>query len=307
MGVLEQTKSRKVFFGADNDTLVRILIINVLVTAVLFFTKSVYLITKIKPEFFKTQVTDWVVLPADAAKIITRPWTIITFMFSHIDILDLVANMLWLWAFGYILQSLLGNRKLAPIYIYGGLVGALVYLLCSNLIPTFAISAPQLALSGANCSIMAIAMAATAAAPGYRIFPLLNGGIPLWILTVIYAVINFAGTSYQNPCAYGAALAAAGIGFLFVNRLNKGHDLGAWMNQLHDWFFDLFNPDKEAKVSVEKTKIFYDTQGREPFNKKPNLSQQRIDEILDKINQKGYHNLTSEEKDLLRRASEEDL
>lgn len=307
MGVLEQTRSRKVFFGADNDALVRILIINVLVAAVLFFTKSVYLITKIKPEYFKSQVTDWFILPADAAKLVSRPWTILTFMFSHIDIWALVANMLWLWAFGFIVQSLLGNRKLAPIYIYGGLVGAVAYLLFSNLIPTFAASAPLLALSGANCSVMAVAIAATVSAPGYRIFPLLNGGIPLWILTVIYAVINFAGTSYENPAAYGAELAAAGVGFLFINRLNKGYDPGAWMNNLHDWFFDLFNPDKEPKVSAEKTKIFYDTQGREPFNKKPNLSQQRIDEILDKINQKGYHNLTSEEKDLLRRASEEDL
>jgi hypothetical protein len=32
-----------------------------------------------------------------------------------------------------------------------------------------------------------------------------------------------------------------------------------------------------------------------------------VDEILDKINQKGYHFLTEEEKDFLRKASEEDL
>jgi len=37
------------------------------------------------------------------------------------------------------------------------------------------------------------------------------------------------------------------------------------------------------------------------------VTQQRIDEILDKINQKGYHFLTDEEKELLKRASEEDL
>jgi hypothetical protein len=32
-----------------------------------------------------------------------------------------------------------------------------------------------------------------------------------------------------------------------------------------------------------------------------------VDEILDKINQRGYDRLTDEEKELLRRASEEDL
>ena len=37
------------------------------------------------------------------------------------------------------------------------------------------------------------------------------------------------------------------------------------------------------------------------------LLAEKIDEILDKINQKGYDRLTEEEKELLKRASEEDL
>ncbi|MFT3949398.1 MAG: rhomboid family intramembrane serine protease [Agriterribacter sp.] len=307
MGVLQQTKTRRVFFGADNDALVKVIIINVLITTVLFFIRSVYQITGVEESLFKTQITDWVVLPAGAAKFASRPWTLFSFMFSHIDIWSLVANMLWLWAFGFIIESLLGGKKLVPIYIYGGIMGALVYLSGSNLIPAFAANAPHMILAGANCSVMAIATAATFTAPDYRIFPLLNGGIPLWLLTVIYAVINFAGTSFSNPAAYGAQLAAAATGFLFIQLLNKGYDTGAWMSRLYNWVFDLFNPDKQPAHYIEKSKVFYNTQGREPFNRRPNLNQERIDEILDKINQKGYNNLTAEEKDLLRRASEEDL
>jgi len=52
--------------------------------------------------------------------------------------------------------------------------------------------------------------------------------------------------------------------------------------------------------------LFYKTE-RKPYTKTPNLSQQRIDEILDKINQHGFHSLTAEEKDLLKKASKEDL
>ncbi|MBS1497488.1 MAG: rhomboid family intramembrane serine protease, partial [Bacteroidetes bacterium] len=44
----------------------------------------------------------------------------------------------------------------------------------------------------------------------------------------------------------------------------------------------------------------------EPFTKSTNITQQRIDEILDKINQKGYHFLTDEEKQVLKKASEDD-
>ena len=69
----------------------------------------------------------------------------------------------------------------------------------------------------------------------------------------------------------------------------------------------MFNPDKAPPHYVKKSKVFYDTQGREPYSKIPNLNQARVDEILDKINQKGYNNLTAEERDILRRAAEEDL
>jgi hypothetical protein len=52
--------------------------------------------------------------------------------------------------------------------------------------------------------------------------------------------------------------------------------------------------------------LFYKSNTR-PFTKTPNLTQQRIDEILDKIGQKGYHALSEEEKELLKRAGEEEL
>ncbi|HRO44549.1 rhomboid family intramembrane serine protease [Agriterribacter sp.] len=307
MGVLEQTKTRKVFFGADNDALVRIIIINILVTAILFLIRSVYQLSDIDLTRFQNDIAAWFVLPAGAGKLLTRPWTLLTFMFSHIDIWSLIANMLWLWAFGFIIQSLLGSRRLAPLYIYGGLAGAIVYILCSNFLPSLAPHASAMTLSGANACVMAIAVAATVAAPGYRFFPMLNGGIPLWVLTVIYAAISFAGTSFNNPAAYGGELAGAATGFLFVKRLNKGYDPGSWMNRLYDWFFDLFNPDKAPDPDSARRRIFYDTHGKPPYKKKPNLNQERIDEILDKINRTGYHSLSHDEKDILHRAGEEDL
>ncbi|MFX9123826.1 DUF6576 domain-containing protein [Acinetobacter baumannii] len=37
------------------------------------------------------------------------------------------------------------------------------------------------------------------------------------------------------------------------------------------------------------------------------MSQQKLDEILDKIHTEGYHMLTDEEKEFLKRASKEEL
>ena len=77
------------------------------------------------------------------------------------------------------------------------------------------------------------------------------------------------------------------------------------MNSMYNWFIHLFNPYKPATKNRIKETVFYNAGGRKPFNKTSNITQQRVDEILDKINQKGYQFLTAEEKDILKRAAED--
>jgi hypothetical protein len=55
-----------------------------------------------------------------------------------------------------------------------------------------------------------------------------------------------------------------------------------------------------------KSQLFYKA-NQKPFEKTPLLTQDRIDNILDKINHKGYHSLTEEEKEFLKKASTEEL
>jgi len=95
---------------------------------------------------------------------------------------------------------------------------------------------------------------------------------------------------------------------MFIVMLRKGRDGSLWMNNTYSWAMNLFNPErKKPAVKKIKEKVFYKTGVQKPFVKKSNITQQRIDEILDKINQKGYHLLTEEEKNILKRASESDL
>ena len=101
-------------------------------------------------------------------------------------------------------------------------------------------------------------------------------------------------------------LAAAGMGFLFIYQMRRGRDWSAWMNSFFDWCYDLFNPDRKKKIKSTKDDFFYKVSGTQPYKKIPNITQKRIDEILDKINQQGYRFLTSEEKDILKRAAEEE-
>ena len=225
-------------------------------------------------------------------------------MFVHTGILHILGNMLWLWGFGYIMQDLTGNKKIIPVFIYGGLVGALTYILAYNVFPVFEAQLPYSAALGASAGIMAIAVATTMIAPGFRIFPMLNGGIPLWVLTSLYLVIDLATIPRDNPGGHIAHLGGALMGFIFMVAFRKGYDWSEWMNNFYDWVNNLFNPDKPKKGKDIKKELFYKSSSN-PYKKTPNVTQQRIDDILDKINQKGYSYLTEEEKELLKRASEE--
>ena len=219
----------------------------------------------------------------------------------------MLSTVLWLWSFGYILQDLTGNQKLIPIYIYGGIVGAVFFVLTNNIFPVLARNvAVTPDMIGAGASLMAVAVATTTLAPDYRIFPLINGGVPLWVLTLVFVAIDYATIASGSAGAAVAHLAGGAMGFFFIKQMRNGNDLDNWMHTFWTWLDDLFNPEKKQNGSKEKDRLFYKAKDK-PYQKTSNLTQQKLDEILDKINQEGYHLLTTEEKEFLKRASKEEL
>lgn len=284
-----------------------LIIINVIVFILLHMIKTIYGLSYMPEDAFMKNTYAWFTLPADLTKFAQRPWTLFSAQFTQLSLMLLLSNLFWLWTFGYILQDLAGNRKIVPLYLYGGLVGAIFFLLSFNGLPQLRGMVPTETYYGATTSVIAIAIATTVISPGYRLFPMINGGIPLWIITVVFVVVDFAWISKQ-PGWFFPHIASAAMGFAFAKALQRGNDWGEWMGNLYDRFVNLFNPDKKKhKKNPVRQEVFYNTRGQKPYKKTANLTQQKIDEILDKINQKGYDRLTEEEKDLLRRASEEDL
>ena len=303
------SKSKRPLLGDNSNSLVMLIAINAVVFILLNFLRITYALAyETNPTaemYFTKQILDWFTLPAQLEKLFTRPWTMLVYMFTNYSVWALISNLLWLWGFGYILQDMAGNKKLFPIYLYGGFVGAIFFLLSANLVPyLYQNIATQPALIGGGAAVMAVAVATTTLAPDYRIFPMLNGGIPLWVLTVIFVAIDFASVAGTNGAVAIAHLAGASIGFIFIKQMGKGKDWGIWMYNFVDWVNDLFNPEKKHKT--QSVKHFYKTE-KPPFTKTSNLTQQRLDEILDKINQHGYPMLTDEEKAFLSRASKEEL
>jgi membrane associated rhomboid family serine protease len=306
MRVMEDSHRKKMMLGQDGNALVNLIVINAVIFVILKFIYVVYILSTLKGGPFYSNILSWIALPSGLDQLSIRPWTLLTYMFTEDYVFRFIGNMFWLWGFGYVLQDLTGNRKLIPIYIYGGLAGALFFLVSNVLFPHLHAQIAGSLLIGANPAVVAVAVAVTTVAPDYRIFPMINGGIPLWILTVVYLLINFSSISYGDSGAYISNLAGAGAGFFFIYQLRRGRDGSVWMNQFFDWCNDLFNPNKKKKARSPKDEFYYKVSGTQPYKKIPNVTQQRIDEILDKINQQGYRFLSDEEKEILKRAADEE-
>ena len=297
---------KKITLGDDNNALMALVGINALIFISFGIIQIIYYLTQSSGTAFQYEILRWFIVPGKLSSLATLPWTIFTYMFIHVGVIYTVITLAWLWVFGSILQDLSGNSKIIPVYIYGGIAGAVVFVASNYLIPSLKNQVEYSFMLGGNAGIMAMAVATSTLSPDYRLFKMLNGGIPLWILTLLYVVIDVAGS--QGMAQQLAHLGGGLVGFLFIVSLKNGYDWSLWMKKLYDWFMNLFDPDKPVHQTEKiKEKVFYNTRGQKPFTKRPVITQQRIDEILDKINQKGYNHLSDEEKNILKKARETDF
>ena len=311
MGISDRNFDSRLSFGSKINPVVVLIAIAMIVFVVLAFFKAINYV-RLGPDadtdisaYFSQHILSWFALSDDTARLWKRPWTLLSYSFVHTGVWALFANMLWLWCFGFIFTDLTGFKKVVPVFIYGSLAGALVFLILGRWLPETGTELSY--LTGSNPGILAVCIAATTVSPSYKVLPMLARGISLWLIALIFLVVNFATLPPNHPVLYLTYLASALTGYLFIFTLRRGFDGSEWMNRLYDWAGNLFNPEKRsAQRQSIKSALYYKTT-QAPFTKSPKLTQKKVDELLDKINQKGYESLSTEEKEFLKRASREDL
>ncbi|HRN71941.1 MAG TPA: rhomboid family intramembrane serine protease [Ginsengibacter sp.] len=299
-------RTRRITLGDDNNALMALVAINAMLFVCFGIIKTIYNLTGSGAELFQQEIMPWVVMPAKLESLAVAPWTVLTYMFVHTGVIITIVNLIWLWAFGSILQTMSGNKVIIPLYLYGGIAGAIFFLGGSYLFPALRAQVGQLYLSGATASVVGVAVATTYLVPRYRLFPMISGGIPLWVVTAVFLLITFVSTS-ANPGNVVAYSGAGLCGYFFMYFYKRGRDWGLWMNEVYQWFIQLFEPGKKAGRESVREAVFYKTGNRKPYIKQPVVTQDKIDSILDKINQYGYDSLTDEEKSILKKASEEEF
>lgn len=275
----------------EGSNLTRLIYINIFVFIVISAGSIIGFL--LKNEELPAFILNIFSVPSSLKALLLRPWTIITYMFTHKDILHILFNMLWLYWFGVIFLEYLDQKKLVAVYLLGGITGALLYIISFNVFPAFTDIVSESVAIGASASVMAIVVATAVYVPDYQVNLLLLGRIKIKYIAILIfiftSVMDFSVNSGGKLAHMGGAL----LGYLYIVNLRKGRDTGRWVNKILDFFVTAFKPRKKIRVTYKKPVTDYE------YNKAKADHQEKINRILDKISKGGYDSLTKEEKDLL--------
>jgi membrane associated rhomboid family serine protease len=263
--------------------------------------------TDAKADFFA--LIDWLAIPIEPIEILKKPWTIVTHMFLHYEFGHVLWNMLYLFWFGKILRTYVGDKKLLPIYFYGGLCGALVAVSAYNLIPVFQEYDPALVMLGASAGVTAIMVAAGTIAPDHTIFLIFVGPVKIKYLVLVIVLLDIFFLPYMiNTGGTIAHLGGALLGYVFIKKLQQGNDWSIRFNKAFDRLAVFFAKRPSPKVAYKNATGTKKQQASKKQSASPmsDSKQQKIDAILDKIARSGYDSLSKEEKEFLFKVSNED-
>jgi len=287
MGIWDEIKST--FRHGSNLT--RLIYINIAVFVLLTIAAVIGFL--LNDPAISDKALDIFSVPASLKALLVRPWTLITYMFTHKDIWHILFNMLWLYSFGRIFLEYLDQRKLVAVYLLGGLCGALTYIASFNIFPAFSGVITNSVAIGASASVMAVVIAISAYVPDYTIQLFLFGRIKIKYLAlgifILTSILDFSVNSGGKLAHIGGAL----FGYFYIINLRQGHDMGKGFNKILDFFATMFKPRRKLKVTHKKVATEYE------YNKIKVEHQKSINRILDKISKGGYDSLTKEEKETL--------
>jgi membrane associated rhomboid family serine protease len=266
-------------------------------TKLIYINLGVFVLIMLTGVFFflaarQNTLAEWLSVPSDLNTLLHRPWTLVTYMFTHTNFLHILFNLLGLYWFGKIFLYRLDGEKLLSVYLLGGIAGAAFYIAAYNIFPAF--ENVNGLLLGASASVYAILVAIAVYDPNMELHLSFIGTFRLKYVAAFYVLLSVISISVSNPGGNIAHLGGAAWGWFFIWQLGKGRDMGSWIETLMRGVAGLFKPKSKLKVSYKQA-----TRNDYEYNRMKNAEQEEIDRILEKIAKSGYDSLTKSEKELL--------
>jgi membrane associated rhomboid family serine protease len=250
----------------------------------------------------------YLMLPSSLETLLYRPWTIFTYMFYHAGFFHLLFNLLGIYWFGRVVSEFFGQSKVVPIFLLGGVMGGLLYILAYNLLPVFAPVAGSSFNMGASGGVLALLLAGAVLVPNYTFNLLIIGSVKLKWIAVFYVLLDLISIPDSNAGGHLTHLGGALFGYLYVVLLHRGTDLARiifFVSDLPQTIRDRWSGKKMKVHSRQRrTKVEAGVAGQQKSRQHQpsggsSSKQERLDAILDKINQSGYDSLTKAEKEFL--------
>ena len=241
-------------------------------------------------------VTTYLELPSNLITLIYQPWSVVTYMFLHADVMHIFFNMISLYWFGRIALERISQKQLVALYILGGLAGAAMYVLSYNLFPYFSVAVQNSYLLGASGAVVAICVAAATLQPNYPIRLMFIGEVKLiWVATGMVAISIF-GITGNNAGGEFAHIGGAILGYFYAKAWMEGKDYSRIVTSVIDWFTNIFKRTPKIKVKQGGKQTASRVKTDAEYNREKRANEAAIDAILDKIKQRGYESLTADEK-----------
>ncbi len=285
MGIFNSTSIFK--FTSKSDIIKIVLVVAILFVLLQFIRISMLINSNSDADFY-TYLWNKLSIPSDMKSFVSQPWSLFTYFFLDGDFWGIVANMIWLWIFGTVIEDLRGPNRILPIFVIGGIAGGIFMLVLGLLKQT----PPQL-FTGASTCVMAVAFAAVFFKPSYKFWALFGVGIPIWVLVMLFVGLKMVSIQLYNIPSLFLLLGGITIGLLYNNILSGFFEMCTHLLKQSGAMMDNKNfvLNKETKARTRANKDI-------PF-KHIHMSPSRIDAILDKISERGINALTNEERRLL--------
>jgi membrane associated rhomboid family serine protease len=219
----------------------------------------------------------------------TRPWTFVSYMFVHANLLHLLANMLMLFVFGTAVESRMGSRNFLTYYLFCGVGAAVFSLLLAGVMPVSA-------FIGASGAVLGVAVAFATFWPDAEliVFPI---PVPIKARTLVIGlvVLDVIGSRLwpNDGIAHLAHVGGALFGYLFFRVQSLSRRSPSAPARTVERVVMVQSGSSEPEQHTPVTPM----RPRRRVDSDPVAAE--VDRVLDKISEKGLSSLTAAERRFL--------
>lgn len=240
------------------------------VTRLITINFIVWLVSAVCEVFFNFNLAGILALPFSPHISPIRYLSVFTYMFLQTDFLHMFVNMMWLLLFGRLFMQAESGTRLVIIYVYGGLAGAISFLVY-HVHPY---------MLGASCSVLAVVGASAMMLPKWRVDLMLLGRVEvIWIAVAAVVLFIIMGGGPDQASAHTAGL-AVGIIYTLLRRYG----------------IDITSPILRVAAACRHKAWLAPPQ---PRWKKHRSEAEEFDDLLGKVSRSGYQSLTAAERQRL--------